>query len=855
MREKLLSIGLPILLFIVLGVELGELLLASGQKQSEPLWYCLMGLLSVGLILFWPPHTLSFGQRYHQYRPAIRLISLLALGLAGALFLYHFSALLERFPLASTYSDILQNANTHAERIAIGQDPYFKIDRIWNGVYPVYMAGRWLAYVPAILLKIDIRWFDAIWPLLGLGLLWSDISKRGIYANLLLLASLLPLAWIAYYLLEINPWFFRGSGEGLSLGWYLMLAWAMLQRRFNLQGFLIVMLLLGRPSLVLWVPIWMFMLWRYESQQSFYQLLIGLLVSLTVFLIIPFDWEQWDYFINLPQEYLTNAYEYWTVEKRVWFISSPGYAIRFAEGKLGILAWIQFLSIALGSGLVFWIWKKRSAKRAQISLPYAGLLSLKISLLFYAAFHLMPFHHFFVLASFLSLPLIWMLVPVSQSQGSQAFGKAVKIPRLKLNQGQRKNILLLSLLIGLVLLEVLANTRFVAAPFKDNFVWSSAIYFLVGLGIVFVILIKPAASSLPSLLPDSKAKGVGWFKWAIVLSIGFFLLQAGSQILINFPLTIEDADMLPILRTQAQRFINGEDVYAVMPGFWKGNMKPIYMPGFWAPLVPFEAAGIDIRWATLVLLLLALGLILSFLPIIKRNQSLFVLVALLPLVFIYESVWTGQESIIRLSEEGIVMFYYVLLGFAVVRRWPVLTGVAIALCMLSRFGLVPWVGFYLIYVFFFENKRQALITAATAGAVGLFGFLIPYGFELWDYFFNHPHRYQKFAESTWEVNQQFFANTLGLAKYFTKETVRYQHRIHLILSFLAPALLLFTYWRTRLKWQWNEHFFALAMLKLTLVIFYSFIVMPVFYLFFVNTILSCLILFAYLGQMLKSEKP
>lgn len=854
MREKLLSIGLPVLLFLALGIELNELLLPSDEKQSEPFWYCLMGVLSVGLILFRPASTLSFGQRYDKYQQAIRLTSLLALGLSGAVFLFHFSALLERFPLASTYSDILHIARTNAERISIGQDPYIKTDRIWNGVSPVYMAGRWLTYVPAIFLKIDLRWLDAILPLLGLSLLWFDISKRGIYANLLLIASLLPLTWIMYYLLQVNPWFFRGSGEGVSLGWYLMLAWAMLQRRYSLQGFLIVMLLLGRPSLVLWAPLWMFMLWRYESQQSFYQLLIGLLVSLTVFLLVPFDWEQWDYFLNLPQEYLANAYEYWSVEKRVWFVSSPGYGIRFVEGKLVALAWIQCLSMGLGSGLVFWIWKKRSAKQANINLSYAGLLSLKISLLFYAAFHLMPFHHFFVLASFLSLPLIWSLVPASQSQRSQAFGKAVKIPKLNLSQGQRKNILLLSLLTTLVLLEVLANTRFVTPPFQSNFAWSSALYFIAGLSIVGVLLIKPAPTSLPALLPNPKAKGVAWFKWGIVLSIGFFLVRGGMEILLKFPMTIEDADMLPILQTQARRFLNGEDVYAVMPGFWKGNMKPIYMPGFWAPFIPFEAAGIDIRWTTLVLLLGALGLMVSFLPIIKRNQSIFVLVALLPLVFIYESVWTGQESIIRLSQEGIVMFYYVLLGFAVVRRWPLLTGVAIALCMLSRFALVPWVGFYLIYVFFFENKRHALITVGTAGVIGLFCFLIPYGFELWDYFFNHPHRYQKFAESTWKVNQQFFANTLGLAKYFTQETVRYQHRIHLILSFLAPALLLFTYWRTRLKWRWNEHFFALAMLKLTLVIFYNFIVMPVFYLFFVNTILSCLILFAYLGQMLKTDK-
>ncbi|MEL7532340.1 MAG: hypothetical protein AAFN10_13565, partial [Bacteroidota bacterium] len=781
-----------------------------------------------------------------RYEGGLRLVSLLSFGCLAVGFLFFFSALLERLPLASTYSEILHIAHTHAERIGIGQDPYFKIDRIWNGNYPVYMAGRWLAYVPAIFLEIDIRWLDALLPLLGLGLLWGEFSKRGIYANLLLIASLLPLAWLAYYLLQIGPWFFRGSGEGISLGWYLLLAWAMLQRRFRLQGFLIVMLILGRPSLVLWLPMWMLMIWRHEGQQSFYQLLISLCLSLSVFLIVPFDWEQWDYFMQLPQAYLANAFEYWGEKKRVWFLSSPGYAERFSLNHFGALVWIQSLAMALGSALVFWFWDKRSAKHSPVNLPYAGLLSFKISLLFYAAFHLLPFHHFFVLASFASLPLLWSLAPSLVKQERAA----LKIPPLKLNPAQRKNLLLTSILVGLVLLEVLANTRFVAAPFQANFSWSSVLYFVAGLGIVVLMLIKPTEASLPALLPAPQSKGVAWFKWGIALTLAFFLLQAGHQILLNHPMTIGDADMLPILQKQAQRFLAGEDVYAVMPGFWNGNMRPIYMPGFWAPFVPFEAAGLDMRWATLIFLLVALGLILSFLKPLRQNQSLFVLLALLPLVFLYESVWTGQEPIIRLSEEGIVMLYYVLLGFAVVRRMPVLVGVAIALCMLSRFALVPWVAIYFFYVFFFESRRHALITAGTAAAIGLFGFLIPYGFELWDYFFNHPHQYQKFAENTWEVNQKFFANTLGLAKFFTQETVRYQHRMHLGLSFAAPALLLLTYWRTRLKWKWNERLFALAMLKLTLVIFYNLIVMPVFYLFFVNTILSCLILFAYLGGRL-----
>ncbi|MEL6590994.1 MAG: hypothetical protein AAFQ68_12980, partial [Bacteroidota bacterium] len=586
-----------------------------------------------------------------------------------------------------------------------------------------------------------------------------------------------------------------------------------------------------------------------DGRAAFYRLLVGLIVSLSIFLILPFRWSGLSYFSDWPQAYLEYAKTYLHPDRQAWFINVPAYALRFGADRLG---WLPGLQIGLGSLMslgVIGLWKRFVGRKR--SLPLVGVLSLKLCLLFYVIFHLTPFQDFFIIVSVLSIVLFWQIA--SPAFRGQSFSEAVSLLRLQLSSGQRKNLLLAASLLLLVTLEVLCNTRFISAPFTANFRWASALYFAAGLGIVALILIRPAEVRLPALLPRPNAQGVSWFKWGMALVIGFFFLRAGDWILTAHPLTIDDADMLPILREQARRFLQGEDVYAIMPGVWKGNMRPIYMPGFWAPFVPFEWAGVDIRWATLVILTISLGLIIWQLPLRRRNQSVFVLLAMVPLVLLYEAIWIGEGGIIRLAEEGIIMGYYVLLGSAVYRRWPILVGVAIALCCLSRFALVPWMGFYLLYVFFFESRRHAIISAGVAGAIGLFCFLIPYGFELWDYFFNHPHRYQKFAENTWEVNQEFYANTLGLAKYLSQSLVRYQHRAHIILSFSAPATLLLVYWRTRHRWAWHQDFVALAMLKLTLVIFYNFIVMPVFYLFFVNTILSCLILFAYLGKVLRLD--
>ncbi|MEL7341259.1 MAG: hypothetical protein AAGM67_12315, partial [Bacteroidota bacterium] len=395
MRQTLLSLGLPVLLLLLLGIEYHELLLAPDQVQTEPLWYWLMSLLSVGVILFWPSQEPRFAQRLASYHRPLKWVSYLSFALLAGLFCYCFADFVERFPLSEIYSELLENTRTQAERVSLGLDPYFKVDQIWNGVYPVYMAGKWLVYAPSYFLSIDLRWMDVCMTLLGLGLLWHRSAKQGPYACLLLLASLLPLAWLGHYLLFVNTWFLRASGESISLGWYLLLVWGLLERRYTWQGFVIVMILLSRPGLVCWLPVWMFCLWRYDGRTAFYRLLVGLIVSLSIFLILPFRWSELSYFGDWPQAYLEYAKTYLHPDRQAWFINVPAYALRFGADRLG---WLLGLQIGLGSLMSLWViglWKRFVGRKR--SLPLVGVLSLKLCLLFYVIFHLTPFQDFFII--------------------------------------------------------------------------------------------------------------------------------------------------------------------------------------------------------------------------------------------------------------------------------------------------------------------------------------------------------------------------------------------------------------------------------------------------------------------------
>jgi len=72
------------------------------------------------------------------------------------------------------------------------------------------------------------------------------------------------------------------------------------------------------------------------------------------------------------------------------------------------------------------------------------------------------------------------------------------------------------------------------------------------------------------------------------------------------------------------------------------------------------------------------------------------------------------------------------------------------------------------------------------------------------------------------------------------------HKVFLLVIFLIPVFCYFLYYK--FKEKMNVSFFGICSLKLTLVFFYSLMVIPVKYLFYTSTFFSIIILFFYLNQ-------
>jgi hypothetical protein len=196
----------------------------------------------------------------------------------------------------------------------------------------------------------------------------------------------------------------------------------------------------------------------------------------------------------------------------------------------------------------------------------------------------------------------------------------------------------------------------------------------------------------------------------------------------------------------------------------------------------------------------------------------------------------NTAGIISVSEEGTVIAYYALLVLALVSGKPWLTGIAASLCMLSRYAFIGWVPAYILYLVL-ERRWKYLLWFALSGA-GCFVlfFLIPVGWATFLRLASLPGDYIAFAARVWKDSPDVFTTAPGFAWFFGPRGTGLLHRALVIGSFGAPLLFMaFCYRKFRDARPAN---LPVAMLKLTLVVFYCCIDVPYLYLFYTSSIVS-----------------
>jgi hypothetical protein len=307
----------------------------------------------------------------------------------------------------------------------------------------------------------------------------------------------------------------------------------------------------------------------------------------------------------------------------------------------------------------------------------------------------------------------------------------------------------------------------------------------------------------------------------------------------QIPLDPDFADMLPIIKVMSERFLRGEwkHVYDPIPEIWNGT-KPIYLPAMWLPYIPAVALKLDMRWVTVGAVLLSFTIVLFAIRMRKNRYFGYGQIAVAAVFFWWIFARNDVHSLISMSEEGVVIIYFVLLTLAIISENAFLIGIAASCCLLSRYSMIGWLIPCLIYYATRKEYCRLIVFSVTGTACIFLFFLIPFGFKILEQMIALPALYVAFAKHVWEFSPEVFWLNPGLAKFFGPHRMDTLHNTLLIMSFAIPFLFMCF---CLLQKKWKLQNINLACFKLSLVVFYQFIDVPYGYLFYTSSFVSMVI--------------
>lgn len=371
---------------------------------------------------------------------------------------------------------------------------------------------------------------------------------------------------------------------------------------------------------------------------------------------------------------------------------------------------------------------------------------------------------------------------------------------------------------------------------------TTIIYFIVGVTISILILNIRATVDLTTF-SQIKPVNISVYKFLVTIGLAICMYHFTNELINQNPLSYYDADMLPIMKIMSSRFLNGNwsMVYKPIPEIWNG-IQPIYLPGMWMPFIISVKFDFDPRWITTIC---TFASFLIFLKFWEPNQNK----KIAPLLMVGAGIllwWIETEktnNFLRLSEEGIIVFYYSLLVIALYTEKYIFIGIVASLCLLSRYFLIGWFPAMIIYLIMnSKNATQVIKFCVSSACIFLLLVVIPFGLEPIKIVLALPNNYISHASRVWNESPQFFYRSMGFAKFFGPTHVKLLHTFLMLLAFIAPSLFIVVchVWANKKNRQLMN--IPLACLKFTIVIVCTFIDVPYQYLFYTSSFISLLMI-------------
>lgn len=312
------------------------------------------------------------------------------------------------------------------------------------------------------------------------------------------------------------------------------------------------------------------------------------------------------------------------------------------------------------------------------------------------------------------------------------------------------------------------------------------------------------------------------------------------------------SDVIPNVMSYVKRVLNGEYPYQMIWGEkWRYFLAPTYLTMMWLPYLPAEIFGFDYRWIPVIALTVSLFIYHRNASTLRNNPLFFGIAYITPLVFLYLHTRFNSHEI-KLTVEGLVTAYYMLLAFTIGNKKYKGIVLMLLCCILSRFSLIFWLPLLLL-VIFNEYGKAYIYKTITVIAVGI---ALLYGiFMIKDplIFIKAMKYYSSATVGEWTVADWIKAEGghypyslskgTGLAIWFydylpgTLEIkIATLKKIQLVIVSSATLIMCLHYWKYKTKI--DGWLYALGGLKLSLVLFYSFVQIPYTYLFMLPVFLN-----------------
>jgi hypothetical protein len=386
-----------------------------------------------------------------------------------------------------------------------------------------------------------------------------------------------------------------------------------------------------------------------------------------------------------------------------------------------------------------------------------------------------------------------------------------------------------SIILLLATLQVLCSTYFLYIP--NFYAINSLLFLIAGIGISLCLL-RISSPKTQRVEIASRQLLLKLLFVTIILPVSY---QLARGIMDHTPLRIEYADMLPIMKTMCRRFLDGEwkHVYDPIPEIWNG-FQSIYLPAMWLPFSSALLFDFDLRWVTVCGIWLTA--IICLLPPWKKEWRPFVLIGAL-FVLLGWFHFDAQNNVIRLTEEGVIFFYYGVLTAAIITWNPWLCGISVALCLLSRYSLVGWIPFAALYLLMTKQLGFLIKTIASSLLVILLILILPFGIKPLLFHLHFQNAYVLQASRVWREHPEYLYHSLGFAKFFGPDHIRLLHLTLTTGTFVIP--LVFLLWlRKKIATLPNV---LLSGFQLSITFFYNFIDVSYLYLFYTPVFVSLVI--------------